>query len=981
MSRLSLIFFFFLALKLHAQERCPIDGTYFEKLGDEKDRFETWIADKRTERKVGIRPLQTKEVLQIPVVFHIIHNGEPVGSGTNIADERILQQIQILNEDFRRTNSDRILTPEEFLPVAADTEIEFVLARQDPEGLPTSGITRKIGAEPSYNFSEDNELKAEINWPAEDYLNIYVAELIGYLGWASFPFSGLEGLDDKNNNRLTDGVALDYQYVGINPDATIFESYGRTGTHEIGHFLGLKHVWGDGGCLSDDFCEDTPMQSGSYINSCPSTPQFSCESSDMYSNYLNYTEDACMNIFTQDQKERMRIVLENSPRRKSLLSSQALVEPVIYANDLGVKEITMPTLSTCETTVTPVVEVRNYGNNTITSFDIELWQNGSRLEGQSMNIVLQPLDVALVNFSEIVIDPTEAQEFSFQIAVVNGGQDGNAANNTKNLSLPPFEEYGLPYLMDFEGELNTQARLESGDTSSWTVVEAPNTVVTNKAAKLQFYNKQSDYGEFDYLITPVFDLSGITSAELSFKYAYAPYPGNTDDGLIVAISTNCGEDFPKSNRIFERYGSSLATTSNSELAFVPVNSSQWDEITINVTPWIGSTDTRIAFIGQNGSGNNIYIDDIALNSTALKAYDIGISDVRNLSPLVCERRINPVVAIKNFGYQPLDSFNISLSIEGSSSSESRTVSLKSGESTDVLFDIDSLTVGEYDIIFSVSDPNNQPDEQISNNSVTYQLRVDDAEESLPIRQNFDTDDEWFIGGVDHEPIWNYYQDRGNLVLRANGYDTETLLSEHWLISPTLKSNNFDEASLRFRYSYASRANRQDRLKILLSISCGERYEYVIFDRTSDELTELISDDPHVPSVEDWQDVFIDISDYLISDQLRLAFVFINGYGNDLFIDDIEILNTNDPDQPVFEKQLVVYPNPAESRFQVKLDLKEKQPVTISLVDMSGRVVVERQLNEGLNQVLSFDTPAQGGFYFVRLYGKDLEITRRLFIRR
>lgn len=231
----------------------------------------------------------------------------------NISEDQILSQIDILNEDFRRLNSDA----DDFWPQAADSEIEFCLASLDPEGNPSNGITRTSITVNSFNLS--NRVKftnqgGHDAWPSGDYLNFWVCNLAGtLLGYAQFP----------GGNPATDGIVCDFNYVGNIGTANMPYHLGRTATHEVGHWLGLRHIWGDGGCGVDDNIADTPLSDVS--NGGCNIGHVSCGTVDIVQNYMDYTNDACMNLFTEGQKTRMRSFLSPGGSRESLVNSTACI--------------------------------------------------------------------------------------------------------------------------------------------------------------------------------------------------------------------------------------------------------------------------------------------------------------------------------------------------------------------------------------------------------------------------------------------------------------------------------------------------------------------------------------------------------------------------------------------------------------------------------------------------------------------------------
>lgn len=233
------------------------------------------------------------QVITIPVVMHVLYNT----SDQNISDAQIESQIQVLNEDFRRKNADAINTPSEFLSVAADCGIEFQLANFDSEGNATSGITRTQTSK--IQFANDDyslpEKGGVASW-GTNYLNLWVTNLPdGLGGWANF------GLDSSRQ-----GVVIDYEFFGSIGTAKAPYNLGRTATHEIGHWLKLVHLEASG-CDTDDGIEDTPLQEKSLSGNI--TSNFSCGTNDMTSNFMQYVDDAVMNLFTLGQKKVMREIL------------------------------------------------------------------------------------------------------------------------------------------------------------------------------------------------------------------------------------------------------------------------------------------------------------------------------------------------------------------------------------------------------------------------------------------------------------------------------------------------------------------------------------------------------------------------------------------------------------------------------------------------------------------------------------------------
>ena len=299
-----------------------------------EEEFEAWLAPEveKTQARMASGRISADPII-IPVVVHIIESTMP-GLGPNISDARVESQITVLNQDYRRMfgtpgyNTD---------PVGADIGIEFRLAKVDPNGNPTNGINR-VKLNGTWTGTTFETVKPGTQWDPNRYFNIWVCEFgeaaSDLLGYAQFPQnSGLGGMEEPPFTANTDGVVISWKAFGsqalVNEGAYLSPyNGGRTLTHEIGHALGLRHVWGDNSsCVynaqdtTKDYCPDTPPTNTSY-GGCQVTAM-SCKAGTyaMVRNYMDYSNDACLNIFTQNQKARILTVLQKSPRRLSLTTS------------------------------------------------------------------------------------------------------------------------------------------------------------------------------------------------------------------------------------------------------------------------------------------------------------------------------------------------------------------------------------------------------------------------------------------------------------------------------------------------------------------------------------------------------------------------------------------------------------------------------------------------------------------------------------
>jgi len=252
-----------------------------------------------------------KTVIRIPVVVHVLYHLPD----EKITDERVNNQLALLNKCFRMQNEDTVKIPSYFKNLAADCEIEFHLATSDPRKKNTTGIIKKYT--PISKWTVDDKVKASAEmgddpWDPANYLNIWVCNLDKYAGYASV----------LGGPAKTDGIVIDLQAFGDEQ---------KTLVHETGHWLGLKHIWGDEYC-GDDGIADTPKQA-SYTIGCPSGTRITCSNSpngDLYMDYMDFTNDNCRLLFTHGQKARMKSLFNPGGPRSSLLASTGLNPPLVF---------------------------------------------------------------------------------------------------------------------------------------------------------------------------------------------------------------------------------------------------------------------------------------------------------------------------------------------------------------------------------------------------------------------------------------------------------------------------------------------------------------------------------------------------------------------------------------------------------------------------------------------------------------------------
>lgn len=585
------------SIELTGYARCLTDENEIELQKKYPNRatqadFENWLAPKLAKIKADrISGKSQQAVYNIPVVIHIVHAGDAIGTGSNITDAQALSQIQVMNEDYRRM----VGTPggANTTGVAVDVEINFCIAQQDESGNATTGIVRHNitpysnsqtpGDATDWEIRSDVQtMKTNTQWDPTKYLNMWTIKpggnaldhpfnpgLTGLLGYAQFPSnSGLAGLNTSGGAANTDGVVAAYDAMGTiaEDDGTFMlngtYNLGRTMTHEVGHWLGLRHIWGDGNCTVDDFCADTPTAgTANYVcnlsaNSCNDGPG---DLNDQVQNYMDYTNDACMDTFTQDQKDRIVTVMQNSPRRVELNTSNAcsLPQPTIEftttapnstleGSDCSYQDFTF------DFSISEAASASSTASFTVTgtatnNVDFELLNNAVTFAaGSTVATGNSTITLRVYNDSFIETDET----LTLSVNVTTSG-DAVATLNTYQLTIVNDDFSSSTssitdvYDLDFESGTGLSGYDRDQDNNSWYVgvtgLDGFGDITGACAVSESNGSVLSTGGQYtpdNYLVSDIFTIpSGATSASVSYVVGSYNTSGSYQEHYSVYFTT------------------------------------------------------------------------------------------------------------------------------------------------------------------------------------------------------------------------------------------------------------------------------------------------------------------------------------------------------------------------------------------------------------------------------------------------------------
>ncbi len=594
-----------------------------------KDDFESWLAPKIQEMRAAQASSSVSSptiVISIPVVVHVIHDGDAVGDGNeNISDAQVISQITVMNQDYRKLTG----TPGDGAGV--DVEVEFCLAQVDPNGNPTNGIDRVNLGQASWSTADvDGTVKPQTIWDPEQYMNMWSVRFTdaSLLGYATFPSaSTLDGIPAANEGTATtDGVVAVFSTFGdISQDDGSFVlnapyDKGRTMTHEVGHFLGLRHTWGDGDCTVDDYCADTPRSSGSNfgcptVNTCDDTDYGAAtDPNDQVENYMDYTDDSCMNIFTQNQKDRILTVMANSPRRVNLATST--VCSLDYSMNFATTEANVcgAADATYNFTFEPAagfVDVVSFTAAGPAGLTYAFTPNTANTNSTPIALVVSGTGALAVGDYTITITGDYGGTTKTSDVTLHKYESAFAA---MTLSAPADNATDVnPHVFTWVADANAANYLIeiASDAAFTTIVES--STVTTATYEATTLNSITDYW---WRVTPSNDCAtGATSAVWTFKTANIVC-GNTYNAADVPVTIDTGAGATYTSTLTVAGGDFNITDVNVSLDI----SHSWDsDLTISLTSPAGTTVVLSDRNGANGALNytNTVFDDAA--ATAITA--------------------------------------------------------------------------------------------------------------------------------------------------------------------------------------------------------------------------------------------------------------------------------------------------------------------------------------------------------------------------
>jgi hypothetical protein len=576
--------------------------------------------EKETEAYLQNNPLAKSSATAtyiIPVVFHVIYT-TPAG---NISDAQILDQIDILNEEFNRLQGDASLTPVAFQPLAAPFSVEFRLATIDPSGNCTNGINRVYNTLTNCSVKE-NDVKSVSYWPSNKYLNIWVTQTMHYAGSISCDGGGYAQF--PGGLATTDGINIRGDLIGSIGTAATNTGWGnfkgRYLIHELGHWFNLRHIWGDANC-GNDLVADTPP--AVFSNSgCPNFPHNAFNNcgaganGEMFTNYMDYTNGPCLNMFTAGQVTRMTAAINSGVSGRNNLWT---------INNLNATGTNDP--YTYPVACAAVPEVLQNGIIVACVGDsVKLTDNsyGGNKTSRVWNFGGEPASSLTDSIVKVKYSFPGAYTFTLTNNYANTSKSTVFTNKIYIIGNTHNPLYYVPFEDSFESQTDFY--------NDWVIIDNDNDLSTWEYVTSTAYTGFNSIGVANYdkvaptldeIISPAYDLRAVQNPSLTFRLNFTRRTTNDNDQLQVFISNNCGKTWT-SLYLKNANGSLKTSTTVQPASYTPaISSNEWRLEKVNIQPFLAQDVVRFKFSFTSGGGNNLFIDDInvdGINTTGLKNY-------------------------------------------------------------------------------------------------------------------------------------------------------------------------------------------------------------------------------------------------------------------------------------------------------------------------------------------------------------------------
>lgn len=976
-------------------------------------------------------PKRLQAIVYIPVVFHIVLTNPYV-----ITDDVVRSQIDVMNTDFAGLNADSTNIPSAFQAVRGHSMIRFVLAKRTPTGQLTNGIDRISSSTTGNPNNPVDSIKRKSlggadAWDPDSYLNIWVGNISGgqgVLGYTQIPGSG---------SPMDDGVFCNI--MGFGKSVCNVSSYnkGRTIVHELGHYFGINHIWGDdetssNKCSGDDFRALTddgstytlpltlynPHGQGNTSSDIGDTPNQAIASNDcgsgivtdectatspgiMYENFMDYTMDNCYSMFTKKQVERMEYVL-NTYRASLITSSGGQAPsnapavdaaPVSSINPGGVETIGCnsvfyPSTLTCAGNIAPKVLIKNNGLNTISSITVGYVINGSSPVTTSINTHLVSGATQVITFSSI---PVGVGNFTFKyfIQSVNGSRDNVPANDTLTSALLVPSPVPLPVTQGFENGIFPPpgwSILNPGNDVTWS-----KTTPGHNSAHSMFINnfENNPPGQTDEIRTPKLILASTDPVVITFDLAHKNYQdASYNDSLQVLVSNDCGVTFTS---YFNKSGADLATAGSSSEAYLSPVNSDWKTQKITLAGSVlNAGNIIVAFRNTSDWGNNIFIDNINIKQETSR--DISVIAVNPPAAIDCAEPTIPVATVKNVGFSTITGFKIIYKIDNGAPSETTItgISLVADQEMNVPLNIFTPVTGQHTITVYSTAPvssSGTGDQSPLNDTISKKIIVV-GNVNPPVTADFENPDfpppTWVVenddGGLTWERTTQAAKTGTASMVIKNFSDPSTGTIDKFASSVIIGTNNFDTLFVTFDYAYAigNSSSLADTLEVLVTTDCGQTFTTVWKSWGSDLQT---TSDPlsgaFIPNVNQWKNVSLNLFNYVGSNDFQIYFVSKGNKQNNLYIDNINLYGITVPER--LKKQgYLIYPNPFHDKFfirnyQVPINLESAQ-----IYNSLGQLVWSKNYNGNAYTQMPVDLGnLQPGVYILKLNYSDKTIVQKI----